>query len=164
MSDIIKTKQCSKCKGIKAVSEFYKNKSRHNGLSGHCKNCVKQYNQTDKGKQRSKRYCHSEKGKQAHKRYDQAEKGKQARKRYKQTEKGKQAYKRYGKNNPEKKKARCKISDAIRAGKLLPAYHYWCACGKQAEQYHHHLGYEPEHQFDVIPVCVKCHKSVHLIY
>ena len=134
MSDTIKTKRCAKCKEIKESCDFHKNKSRHNGLSDYCKNCTKQYNQSIRGKQAQRRYF--------------------------QTTKGKQRYKRYGKNNPEKTKARYKVNYAIKSGKLLPARHYWCACGKQAEQYHHHLGYEPEHQFDVIPVCRKDRKSV----
>jgi len=57
-------------------------------------------------------------------------------------------------------KAKDAINHAIRDGKLLPALHYWCSCGKQAEQYHH-WSYEPEHWFDVIPVCHKCHVHIH---
>ena len=31
-------------------------------------------------------------------------------------------------------------------------------CGRAAHDYHHHLGYEPEHWLDVIPLCRVCHQ------
>ena len=32
------------------------------------------------------------------------------------------------------------------------------ACGQSAAQYHHYLGYEPEHWLDVQPLCLSCHR------
>jgi len=37
------TKQCPKCKETKSVEEFSKNRSKKDGLSYHCKSCVKKY-------------------------------------------------------------------------------------------------------------------------
>ena len=128
MSEPIGTKYCPRCKRILTLSEF--SKCSRDGLQNYCKNCARQYRQTEKYKQIKKRYF--------------------------QTDKGKQARKRYDKNNPKKKKARDEISSAIRAGKLLSAHHYWCACGKQAEQYHHE-SYEPDQWLVVVPLCRLCH-------
>lgn len=36
-------KQCSTCKKFKQLSEFYKDKSRKDGLHHHCKNCLKNF-------------------------------------------------------------------------------------------------------------------------
>ncbi|GAG26296.1 unnamed protein product, partial [marine sediment metagenome] len=33
----------------------------------------------------------------------------------------------------------------------------------QAEQYHHPNGYEPEHWFNIIPICIKCHNKLRLV-
>lgn len=37
------TKQCSKCKEVKPVTEFSKDKSNKDGLHSYCKSCVSQY-------------------------------------------------------------------------------------------------------------------------
>lgn len=36
-------KKCSCCKEIKELSEFYKNKSKYDGLTTECKKCIKKY-------------------------------------------------------------------------------------------------------------------------
>lgn len=59
------TKQCSKCKRILPVSEFYKNKTRKDGLATMCKDCAieykKEYCKTSRGKESirrsEKKYC-----------------------------------------------------------------------------------------------------------
>jgi len=160
MSKTIVTKRCPKCKQILPVSEFYKNRSRYDGLRSYCKNCEKQYNQTEKCKQSQKRYEQTTKYKQKQKRYRQSDKGKQAHRCYGQSEKGKKAQKRCRQNNPERRKAGHKVSYAIQVGKMFPAHHYLCSCGEQAEHYHH-WSYEPEHYLHVIPICQLCHKKFH---
>ena len=62
MADFEKgTKVCSKCKKELPISEFYKNKSRKDGLHIQCKNCVneyaKKYRKSTKRKEVQKRYC-----------------------------------------------------------------------------------------------------------
>ena len=42
MSEPIYTKQCTKCKEIKPLSEFYKDKNRKDGLYPQCKQCEKE--------------------------------------------------------------------------------------------------------------------------
>ena len=48
MSEQIKTKRCSKCKQIKSISEFSKNHTRKDGHQYVCRQCRKQYYQTNK--------------------------------------------------------------------------------------------------------------------
>lgn len=50
------------------------------------------------------------------------------------------------------------ILRAVKQG-MKPATAFICAdCGKeQAEEYHHHKGYDKEHWLDVIPLCLPCH-------
>ena len=85
----------------------------------------------------------------------------EANRKYTKTTKGKKYYKRYLEQIPQKRKARRAISNAIRDNKILRANTLQCSCGEQAKEYHHHKGYEPEQWFDVIPVCIPCHKQFH---
>lgn len=142
MLETIVAKCCGKCKQTKSIDEFYKDKSKKDGLHTVCKVCIKIF---------QKEYAETEIGKEGHAR---------ASKRYSQTRKGRQTQKRYRKNNPDKRRARHVVSHAIECCRLprpdtLPC-HY---CEAQAEQYHHWRGYAKEYWFDVIPVCVPCHKN-----
>ncbi len=62
-------------------------------------------------------------------------------------------------DDPERFKARWKVNNAVRDGKLPRIKTLLCACGKQAQQYHHHNGYAPEHALDVVPMCRPCHRK-----
>lgn len=108
MSKTIETKRCSKCKKIKPLSEFYKDRSKKDGLQHRCKICLKifisHYQKTKKGKATKKRYRQTDKGKAYYKRYMKTEKGKAAQKRYQQSEKGKRlALRRIKKYNQTEK-------------------------------------------------------------
>lgn len=177
MSDKIISKRCFKCKEIKPISEFHKEAASRDGFKNDCKICCskykKEYSQTEQGKAWWKRYKQSEKGKAARKRYTKSEKRKAAKKRYKQSKKGKATQKRYaqsekGKNatkcfnifRPEQIKAVSVVNHAIRDGRLPRSDSLQCHyCPAQAKQYHHYLGYAPEHWLDVVPVCIKCHHN-----
>lgn len=61
--DSIKTiqhKRCSKCKKVKLLCEFHKNKAQKTGYHSQCKDCVKEYNDyyrlTRKGKSYKENY------------------------------------------------------------------------------------------------------------
>ena len=71
--------------------------------------------------------------------------------------------KEYYEKNKEKHRAKYKINYAIRKGRMLRASNFTCQiCNdKKAQDYHHYLGHEPEHYLDVIPVCKKCHYTIH---
>lgn len=66
-------KRCSKCKEIKSVSEFFKDKRSKNGYQSHCKECLREYykNNIDKRKLYWKEYCknNTEKVKEYQKKY-----------------------------------------------------------------------------------------------
>lgn len=62
--------------------------------------------------------------------------------------------------------ARQAVQYAIKIGKLPKVSTLFCVpCFSNirleaAKQYHHHKGYAPEHQLDVIPVCIPCHNQL----
>jgi len=148
------------------------------GKSDKGKKAKLKYKKSDKGRQSENRYRQSEKSKRRHSRYrktlkshvvrmkyEQSDKGKQTRKLYTQSEKSKTYQINYRANrrklNPNAVKARMSVNNAVKTGKLPRPDDFQCSCGNQAHEYHHHLGYEPEHWFDVIAVCVPCHKNFH---
>lgn len=139
MSEPIITKRCPKCKEVKPLSDFYKDRSKKTGKGCYCKIC----NNNRSNQYQTKAY----------------------RKHYQQTEKGKvaccSASRHYRINNPKKARARNAISRAVVAGRLPKIKTLQCyLCFKPAQHYHHYLGYEPEHWLDVLPVCAKCHKEI----
>lgn len=146
MTRNISTKRCPRCKTIKPISGFYKHRSRKDGFSVWCKVChntdQKRYRQTKKGKAVNLR---------AIKKYQKTEKGKAVKRA---------SIKRFFARNPNQLKAVNAVKKEIRIGKIPKPSFYKCKCGKQAEQYHHHKGYAPEHWLDVVPVCKKCHRKI----
>src|SRR5687767_11355225 len=59
-------------------------------------------------------------------------------------------------------RARVAVQEAIRRKQLPRPTTLPCvSCGKPAAEYHHHLGYELEHQLDVQPLCHLCHWAEH---
>jgi len=173
MAEQIITKICRTCKQTKPISEFYKDRSRKDGFRGCCKICAyqiskqykKRYHQTENFKTAQKRYEQSEKGRIVRKRFQQSEKFKAQQKRYQQSEKGKAAQKRgqkrYKIQHPKHWKATNAVNSAIRIGRLPRLDSLQCHyCPAQAKHYHHHKDYEPEHWFDVVPVCIPCHNKI----
>lgn len=70
--------------------------------------------------------------------------------------------KSYRRRYPERGKATSVLNRAVERGELPPPRSRMCAgCGRPAFDYHHHLGYEPEHCLDVQPLCRHCHIKVH---
>ena len=131
-------KTCSKCKQNKQLSEFYKNRSKNDGLQDDCKIC----------------------GAISQKRYLQTHKGKATKKRYRQSEKGEISQERFYSHNPNYIKSKSAVNNAVRYGKLTsPKYLFCHYCAKPAHQYHHYKGYEPKNWLKVIPVCIICHQK-----
>ena len=156
MSEIIISKRCSTCKQTKPITKFYKCRNTKDGHHNQCKICRSNS---------SKKYWRIGKGKTTYERYSQNEKVKvnrrKARRKYIKTEKGKATTKRYKQNHSERTKAQIALSNAVRDGKLAPITTLQCSyCPKQAEQYHHHRGYAPEHWLDFIPACFSCHRAI----
>ena len=149
-------KKCGKCKQIKPISGFCKNKTTLDGLGRECKTCANA---------RFKKYFQTERGKELHrfsaKRHRQTNKCKETRKKYRQTEKSKNAIRLYESKNKIKSQAQHAINHAIEYGKKKRAKSLNCSCGENARYYHHYLGYEKVNWFDVIPVCADCHWNLH---
>ena len=99
MPELIVTKQCSKCKQTKPLSEFYKHPSAKDGHFGSCKECKKkytsQYRKTEIGKTKIDKYWQSEKGKLVRKVYSQSAKGKASMYKYSQSDKREITKKRF---------------------------------------------------------------------
>lgn len=71
--------------------------------------------------------------------------------------------KEYSEKYPLRYKAGLFLKGAIRRKEIPHARALICGvCGKQAGEYHHHNGYEPEHWLDVMPLCTTCHKRTHI--
>lgn len=65
----------------------------------------------------------------------------------------------YDKKNKSKILARICVREEIRKGNMPPAKLLQCFdCGKPANEYDHHLGYNEAHWLSVQPVCYSCHK------
>ena len=59
-------------------------------------------------------------------------------------------------------KAAYTVNRAIKKGYLADPKSLPCInCGNQAENYHHHLGYDRNHWLDVQALCKKCHVRAH---
>lgn len=58
-----------------------------------------------------------------------------------------------------KYKARELIATEVKRGNIPKISFLVCKiCNKQAQEYHHYLGYEKKQWLDVIPLCINCHK------
>lgn len=153
---MIQTKRCSKCKQVKEVTEFHKDaRTKQDGLYGHCKKCHNVY---------TKQYNNSKNGIIACQRYRDSKKGKQTKNKYRNSAKGKHVHneseKRFRQRYPEKAKAKNRTVWAVVSGKIPRIYTLKCVyCSKQAQHYHHPDYSKP---LWVFPVCIICHKKIHL--
>ncbi len=126
-------KTCSKCGLVKDESEFWKDNSRRDKLYCWCKSCLREYRQTEAGKESHSR---------GDKKYSQTKKGKEFRRKHDAE---------YRKANPEKIKARNAVNSALRDGRLFKEP---CHCGETNVQGHHEDYSKP---LDVEWLCNKHH-------
>lgn len=142
MADETITKRCPRCKIIKSTNEF--SISRFNTakdkLQTYCKLCHKIFRQTPQYRKRQKVYSKTKKGREIRL----------------------IACKKYYAKYPERLQAKNAIAYQIRYyGFPKPSTLMCVLCKKQAQEYHHYLGYTKEHWLDVRPVCKICHKKIH---
>jgi len=158
MSEPIISKRCTKCQQVKPVSEFHKRHDRPIGLVSRCKQCLKAYHQSPKGR----KVIH-----QAKRKYRQTEKGREVellyKRKYSRTKKGREANRRYKRKYnlayPDRKKAQHAIEYAVATSRIPPANTLKCEhCGKQAQHYHHPDYSKP---LEVISLCCLCHTKAH---
>lgn len=135
------TKKCSKCGEAKPLDEFHRNRKMPDGLQYVCKTC--------RAEERRAYYA-------ANREY-QDEVNRTW--RIANPEKVEQYYARERAKYPERVAARSEVNKAVKRGDFPPPSALVCDhCQEaQAEQWHHYLGYAPEHWLDVIAVCIPCH-------
>ena len=136
------TKKCSGCKAEKELMEFGKNQSRKDGLHSDCKECRRDYWQSEGGKETCRK----------------------ASQKYHQTERGKEHSRIIDRRrkllHPEKVKARNAVHKAIQSGRLIrpPICE---SCFEECLVEGHHESYEKEKWLDVDWMCIKCHREYH---
>lgn len=158
-------KRCSVCKEIKSINDFYNLSASPDRLDYSCKKCRNAPTESRKkivakymGKPEIRRRL-----KQWKREYRKSDTYREYVKTYNQNEKAKKIEK-------ERRKtiaviARSEVNKAVGRKEIPHISTQKCVvCGNQAENYHHHLGYDPEHWLDVIPVCVICHGDLHSKY
>ena len=137
-----------------------------------------QYRASEAGKVARQRYLQSDKGRANIQRKNHSEAAKEAAARYHASEKylarraakivsGESAsyeaeYRRKARAlHPERTKARAAMNWGVRSGYLIrPTVCSVCQRERPIEG-HHHLGYAPEHWFDVAWLCRPCHRGIH---
>lgn len=84
-------------------------------------------------------------------------------KKYKSGPKGKSFLANYRLKDINKGNARKAVNHAIESGMIEAISTKKCLnCQAVASHYHHHFGYEKENWLKIIPLCIPCHKKVHL--
>lgn len=154
-------KQCSRCERELAISpeNFHRSKKSPDGFRSECKKCRVPDSRSYYERNAEKIIANvSEWQKQNYdKWYEYAKKS-----RAKNPEPLRFRVKQYAKNNPDKRAAHDAVKYAVRKGYIPAAKDCQCIeCGQAAEHYHH-WSYKREHRLDVIPLCSKCHKQIHI--
>jgi hypothetical protein len=146
----METKTCNICGETKPLEMFVKNKHCRNGRERRCQKCANAMNRA---------YRSSPKGQESQRRavraWNQANPEAVRRKMDR-------AVTAFSSKEPLAYKAQRMVNRAVKKG-LIPHVNTQacCRCGEVANQYHHHLGYAPEHWLHVLPVCFRCHRLIH---
>lgn len=147
------TKKCCLCKEIKDFSEFTKYKNGKHGLAHRCRICK---HLSDK------RYYDSQKGQQRYANYRETDTFKQYIKSDNYKERHLVGARKYNKKHPDRIKAHGFINNLIKSKRIARPDTFICFnCTSPAKHYHHHLGYKKINWANVIPICIKCHNSIH---
>lgn len=170
----MKVKKCIKCNQIKRLDDFVTDKRNKDGKSSECKKCARlrakiyrdKYPEKELQKCRKYRENHPERCKASKRKWNKNNREKRSTQAKiwakNNKEKKNQINKNYIANNPEKRKAHKAVSYAVQCGKLPQIATQTCKnCGKIAQEYHHHNGYDKDHLLDVIPLCKLCHCQEH---
>ena len=136
----MQTQICTKCGESKALSEYHRDERRAVGARADCKECVRlrmSLSQKDRKAYYKQRYSNNK---------DQR----------------RERDRRYAAENREKQRAKNAVKYAVKTGRLKPVSENVCiGCGNGAEEYHHH-SYATVDRLNVIPLCKRCHKRVHV--
>lgn len=137
-------KRCTKCGLVKSLSDFAKDKRRADGRHAQCKACRNAYGaqyRADGG-------------------LNKQDYGDRYRGRY--SSKSTSWWRAWIAKNVGSRRAHKTVAAAVKSGRLPKVTDQVCAqCGKQATGYHHTQGYSRENRLKVIPLCDKCHRTLH---
>lgn len=154
-------KNCPRAGEWLPISEFNVNRALNGGHDRMCRECAKrklrEYRATEKGKRAAALWMREYRKTPNGRKHDR-----KGREKYRAKDKYRALQVERRKRDPLKSKARYRLNSAVKYGHLARPDSLPChECGEPACDYHHHLGYEPEHHFDVIPVCRPCHAKLH---
>ena len=158
----MKTKTCSKCNRELPSTEFYKHRTRYDGLHSHCKDCKNNARYTH---YRNNRSTYQRKRRELYDRQRDKE-SKYNRQYHAENQEGiAERKKNHNAIYPNRRKARNAVRDAIERNDLPPAWSIVCEdCGEMnGAEYHHDMGYEPENYLQVVCLCRQCHRKEHRI-
>ncbi len=149
------TKECIDCHEPKPLTEFYRNSHMADGHLNNCKVCKAK-------KVRANYQNNREHYREYERRRAMLPDRVAMRKRYESTPEGKlalaRANKAYDKKYPDKYKAHCAVSNAIRDGKIERPDH--CErCNDDCVPHAHHHDYSK--LLDVEWLCISCHQEEH---
>ena len=152
----METKKCTSCLEAKPLDQFGQQKRGFLGKRSKCKCCVNKYNH----EYSVKRWAEDEEfRKKITIRAIEWSKKNPKKRAVIAKNRNKKAFL----ENPEKVKARALVNQRVRFKRIPRASELKCYnCGSQAKQYHHHMGYEWENRYNVVPVCVPCHNVLDL--
>ena len=157
-------KQCTKCRSVKALEGFSKDARKKDGLAPQCRECRNAWaairSQTPKEKARKEawRAENPETQKAAERKSVAKRKASGA-----LQESSRKANANHRAKFPLKAQAHDAVSNAIKTGKLKPAWWFACdnRCGHVAQEYHHSAGYGEAAHLTVTPLCIPCHRAEH---
>ncbi len=151
-------KICTRCKISKKEIDFGKNENFKNGLNSWCRKCCNKYSHDYKINNREKclesariyRKKHSVESNLFSKSW-----------RKNSVVKRQKAQKEFRNKYPNSHNAEMKVSRRIRSGEIVVPGN--CQkCNSTDKLYaHHHNGYEPPHEIDVVFLCQSCHQLEH---
>jgi hypothetical protein len=160
---------CKTCAKIKSQSEARKEAVAKYNDSAKAKACMLRYERSAHGKEHRAEYReeHYDRYMQLWRAYNHSEAGAVTTQKYHQTEKWRTVARYHARKqrllHPNQWQARLTVRRAIIHNDLPRLAQQKCTdCGQQAVNYHHHLGYAPEHWLDVVPLCRKCHRARHV--
>ena len=136
----MESKRCFKCGAVKELSLFYRHPRMKDGHVNKCKECNK------KDVQKNYRSNIDHYREYERKRFQSQERKEQVRK----------FFVRYRQRYPQKTKARYKLTNALRDGKITkPSECSICGSTSKLEAHHH----DYSKPLDVIWCCFQCHRS-----
>jgi hypothetical protein len=149
-------KTCCKCRAVKPLAEFYKQRDKADGHQSACKACKAEcqaaYHAKNTDRVRASKVAYNAKNADRKREYQAA---------YEKTDAGRAVRARsalkYRAEHPERIKAKNAVTHAIQAGRLTPQPCF--CCGAKAEA--HHPNYDAP--LDVVWLCPPHHRQAHAI-